>query len=165
MSDLCSHVRWLMLSFTRKLPWFLFLWLAGFFTLQAAGGSKATFYVQLIRGSDTDKPDDPAWKPAGAKLGKNLHGVFRWKHYWEVKRETVTLSKNETARLHLTRDREVEIRLLDPPNTRIRLYHNGQLIRCSHQPIREHMSILGGESNVGECWFVVVRADKPTDSD
>ena len=145
MSDLCSHVRWLMLSFTRKFPWFLFLWLAGFFTLQAADGPKATFYVQLIRGSDTDKPDDPAWKPAGAKLGKNLHGVFRWKHYWEVKRETVTLSKNETARLHLTREREVEIRsaehadptlpqgpvdpLLAPADTRTHV-DSGRRIEC-----------------------------------
>ena|SRR5437879_3910026 len=156
-------VRWLMLPFNRKLSWLVFLSLAGFAILRAADPQKITFYVQLVRGSDSDKPDDPAWKPVGAKLDKNLRAVFRWKNYWEVKRETVTLSKDQVARLHLTREREVEVHLFDPPNTQIRLYHKGELIRCSHQPITEHMSILGGESKTGECWFVIVRRDKPRD--
>ena len=154
-----------MLRFTQKISWLLFLSVAGVVGVQAADAHKVTFYVQLIRGSDSDKPDDPAWKPVGAKLDKNLRGVFRWRNYWEVKRRTVVLGTGEIRRFHLTADREVEIKLIDPPNTQIRLYYKGELTRCSHQPIREHMSILGGESKAGECWFVVVRGDKPTDAD
>ena len=163
MADRGLSVRRLMLPFTQIIPrLLLFLALADTTVLRAADeAQKITFYVQLIRGSDSGKPDDPAWKPVGAKLDKQLRAVFRWKNYWEVKRETVTLSKDKVARRHLTRDREVEIRLLDPPNTQIRLFNHGALTRCSHQPIGEHMSILGGESKTGECWFVVVRRDKP----
>ena len=149
----------------RKLLWLLFLAMFGSDAIQAADAPKLTFHVQLIRGSDSDTPDNPAWRPVGARLDKNLHGVFRWKNYWEVKREAVTLSKDKVARLHLARERDVELKLLDPPNTRIRLYRNGELIRCSHQPIGEHMSILGGESKTGECWFVVVRRDKPREAE
>ena len=134
-------------------------------TVRAGEAQKVTFHVQLIRGSDSEQPEDPAWKPVGTKLGKNLRGVFRWKNYWEVKREAVMLSKDKVARLRLTREHEVEVKLLDPPNTRIRLYQNGELIRCSHQPISEHMSILGGEYKTGECWFVVVRRDKPREAE
>ena len=65
----------------------------------------------------------------------------------------------------LTPERTVEIKLLDPPNTQIRLFHNGGLTRCSHQPIRQHMTILGGDSKSGDPWFVVVRRDKPLDAD
>ena len=137
----------------------------GYLTVQAGEAQKVTFHIQLIRGSDSEKPEDPAWKPVGVKLGKNLRGVFRWKNYWEVKREAVMLSKDKAARLRLTQEHEVEVKLLDPPNTRIRLYQNGELIRCSHQPIGEHMSILGGESRAGECWFVVVRRDKPREGE
>ena len=133
--------------------------------IQAADAPKLTFHVQLIRGSDSDTPDNPAWRPVGARLDKNLHGVFRWKNYWEVKREAVTLSKDKVARLHLTREREVEVKLLDPPNTQIRLYHKGQLTRCSHQPINEHMCVLGGDSTSGDPWFVVVRRDKPLEGE
>ena len=143
----------------------LFLALASISTVRAGDAKKVTFYVQLIRGSDSDNPDDPACKPVGAKLGKTLRGVFRWKNYCEVKRETVTLSKDKVARLVLTRERELELKLLDPPNTQIRLYHKGQLTRCSHQPINEHMCVLGGDSTGGDPWFVVVRRDKPLDND
>ncbi len=153
-----------MLRFNQTISWLLFLSVAGFVNVHAADTQKVTFYVQLIRGSDSAKPDDPAWKPVGAKLDKNLRGVFRWKSYWEVKRQTVVLGTGEIRRFHLTADREVEIKLIDPPNTQIRLFYKGELTRCSHQPIREHMSILGGESKSGECWFVVVRSDKPADS-
>src|SRR5882757_7536724 len=119
MATSCWFVRWLMLPFTRKLSWLVFLTLAGFATLRATEPQKITFYVQLIRGSDSDNPDDPAWKPVGAKPDKNLRAVFRWKNYWEVKRESVSLSKGQVARMHLTREREVQIRLFDPPNTQI----------------------------------------------
>jgi len=143
----------------------LFLALASLTAVRAAEPPKVTFYVQLILGSDSDKPDDPACKPVGAKLGKILRGVFRWTNYCEVKRETVMLSKDKVARVHLAREREVELKLLDPPNTQIRLYHKGQLIRCSHQPISEHLCVLGGDSTSGDSWFVVVRRDKPQDDD
>ena len=148
-----------------KSLWLLFLALASITTVRAADAQKVTFYVQLIRGSDSDKPDDSACKPVGAKLGKSLRGVFRWKNYCEVKRETVTLSKDKVARLLLTREREVELKLLDPPNTQIRLYHKGQLTRCSHQPINDHMCVLGGDSTSGDPWFVVVRRDKPLEGE
>ena len=148
-----------------KFIWLLILAFAGITALRAGDAQKVTFYVQLIRGSDSDKPEDPACKPVGAKLGKSLHGVFRWKSYCEVKRETVTLTKDKSARLRLTPDREVELKLLEPPNTQIRLYHKGQLTRCSHQPINEHLCVLGGDSTSGDPWFVVVRRDKPQDED
>ena len=140
----------------------LLLALASLALLQAADAPKTTFSVQLVRGSDSDRPNDPAWKPVGASLSKSLQAVFRWKNYWEVNRQTVTLSKDKVARLRLSRESDVEVRLLNPPHTQIRLYHNGALTRCSHQPISEHMSVLGGESMNGECWFVVVRRDHPS---
>jgi hypothetical protein len=145
--------------------WLLLLALASVTNVGAADAQKVTFYVQLIRGSDADKPEDPACKPVGPKLGKMLRGVFRWKNYCEVKRETVSLSKDKVARVLLTKEREVELKLLEPPNTQIRLFHKGQLTRCSRQPINEHLCVLGGDSTTGDPWFVVVRRDKPRDED
>jgi hypothetical protein len=148
-----------------KSLWLLVLALTSVTTVGAADAQKVTFYVQLIRGSDADKPEDPACKPVGPKLGKMLRGVFRWKNYCEVKRETVSLSKDKVARVLLTKEREVELKLLEPPNTQIRLFHKGQLTRCSRQPINEHLCVLGGDSTTGDPWFVVVRRDKPRDED
>ena len=148
-----------------KSLWLLVLVLASVTTVEAADAQAVTFYVQLIHGSDSDKPEDAVCKPVGPKLGKILRGVFRWKNYCEVKRETLTLAKDKVARVPLTPEREVEIKLLDAPNTQIRLYHNGKVTRCSRQPIGEHMCVLGGDSTSGDPWFVVVRRDKPQDND
>ena len=131
--------------------------------LFAADTRTVTFYVQLICGSDSDKPLNPDWKPVGPKLNQRLRAVFRWKHYWEVKRESVELNQNHVARLHLTRERDVEVTSYAPPATRIRLYYNGQLTRCQHQPIGEHMCLLGGDAESGDSWFVTVRRDQPVD--
>src|ERR1051326_1681676 len=104
MRDRCSAVR---CSMPPKLICLLILAFANMTLIRAAEGPKVTFYVQLIRGSDTDPPDDPACRPVGPKLGKVLRGVFRWKNYCEVKREIVSLAKDKIVRLHLTPDREV----------------------------------------------------------
>jgi hypothetical protein len=155
-----------MRRFTCKFSWgLLFLVLARFPTVCAAEVEKIPFSVQLIRGSDSDKPDDPAWKPVEAKLDKNLRAVFRWRYYWEVKRESVSLLPDKVVRLHLTSEREVELKLLDPPNTQIRLFYKGELTRCSHQPIKDHICVLGGDQKSGESWFVVVSRVKPLESE
>ena len=73
MADRSPSVRSLMQRFTQKISWLLFLSVAGFVTVHAADAQKITFYIQLVRGSDSDKPDDPAWKqPAVASVA---HGV------------------------------------------------------------------------------------------
>src|SRR5216117_1010261 len=100
MPDHCSAVRCSMLP---KFLWLLFLALASITTVRAGHAQKVTFYVQLIRGSDSDKPDDLACKPVGAKLGKILRGVFRWKNYCEVKRETVMLATLSFANMTVSR--------------------------------------------------------------
>src|SRR6266699_3553479 len=113
-----------MRRFTCKFSWgLLFLALASFPTVWAADAEKVPFSVQLVRGSDSDKPDDPAWKRVEAELDKYLRAVFRWKYYWEVKRDSVSLLPDKVARLHLTGEREVELKLFDPPNTQIRLFY------------------------------------------
>src|SRR5438046_9753024 len=108
MPDRCSAVR---CSMPPKFLWLLLLALASTTTVRAADAQKVTFYVQLIRGSDSDKPEDPACKPVGAKLGEILRRVFRWKNYCEVKRDTVPLSKDNLAWLHLPRERDARTKM------------------------------------------------------
>src|SRR5882672_12714459 len=88
---------------------------AGFQALDAADSEKVAFHVQLIRGTDSEKPENPNWKAVGPKLEKNLRSVFRWKHYWEVGRKTVTVEKGKVSRFHMDPEREIEIKLIDPP--------------------------------------------------
>src|SRR5256886_14695645 len=150
MGSGCSFVRHPMPQPAQKFLGLFCLAFMGFLTGMAEDAQKVTFHVQLIRGADSDKPDDPSWKAIGPKLNKNLRTVFRWTNYWEVKRESATLAKGKVAKLRLTPERTVEIRLLDPPNTQIRLFHNGGVTRRAPPPLRPHNNNpRGGFQNGG----------------
>lgn len=122
-----------------------------------------TMYVQLIRGTNKEKPPQADWKPIGAKLSEQLTPVFRWPHYYEVKRQTATIYPKKTSRLALTDDRALEIELLDAGQSELRLYRKDKLVRRSRQPFDSKLAIMGGDGEKDQSWFIVVRKDKPRD--
>ena len=58
-------------------PLLIALLLAGAPRTQAADVSSATFYIQLIRGSDVDSPPEPQARLIGDKLDRRLHDTFQ----------------------------------------------------------------------------------------
>jgi len=141
---------------------FSFLVLLGVSAVCLADGEPVTFYAQVIRGTDQEKPSQASWKPVGPKLSSRLCPKFRWSHYWEVKRQTISVQPGKPARIKATPDREIEIELRGSGESEIRLYSAGKLVRKSRQPIDAKMTIMGGGWEQSESWFIVVRRDKPT---
>ena len=117
-------------------------------------------YVQLIRGTDKPQPEKTHWKPIGPKLAEKLGPVFRWPHYYEVRRETAKIYPDKVSRVSLADDRVLEIELLKG-QSELRLYRNGKLARRSRQPFDSKLAIMGGDGEQDQSWFVVVRKDKP----
>ena len=119
---------------------------------------KVTCHVQLIRGTDQQPIGNV--KLAGPKLTKKLSS-FRWKNYWEVNRQTVSLSRAQTTKVKLSDSRDVHLSLLNASEVEIKVYRANQLTQKCRQSIQEKMAIVGGEREKDEAWFVVVRPDKP----
>ena len=104
-------------------------------TLCAASGSEAgapgaegqplIYYVQLIRGTDQKHQQEAAWKPIGPKLANRLSPIFRWRNYWEVYCQAVTVEKGKVSRCHLSDVRDVEIALINPSEIEIKLHLKG----------------------------------------
>jgi len=124
-------------------------------------GQPLTYYVQLIRGTDQAHRQEAAWKPIGPKLANRLSPVFRWRNYWEVSCQPVSVEKGKVSRCHLSDVRGVEIALINPSEIEIKLYLKGVLMEKSRQLVRTHMAIMGGDRTKDESWFVVVRREKP----
>ena len=139
-----------------------FLILFGVHAICLADGQAVTFYTQLIRGSDQDKPTQASWKPVGPKLSKQFGPKFRWKNYWEVNRQSVSILPGKTARLRLNPEREIEIEVRNGEPSEIRLFNSGKLVRKSRQALECKMTIMGGGAEEVESWFIVIRRDKPT---
>jgi hypothetical protein len=137
---------------------------AGLGTLFASPGEEGPllFYVQIIRGANDEKPAGADWKAVGPTLKKALSAVFRWKHYWEVKRFELSVRKGKPAKVRLNPDRELEIHMLTDSQAELRLFFHGKATRKMRLSVRCPMSIMGGDMTGKQGWFVVVRRDKPT---
>ena len=124
-----------------------------------------TFYLQLIRGVDDAAAPTPAAQPIGPKLGDRLHSVFKWKHYWEIKRDTITVQEGAKAFKRITADRSVEVTLVNPGQLSLSVYKAGKLTRTITQSTGAQFFIVGGDTPEEQSWFVVLRRDKPSGND
>jgi hypothetical protein len=128
-----------------------------------AAPQATTFYVQLIRGTDSAQPPVPRSKCVGHKLAETFRPVFNCKAYWEINRQEVMVSPERVARVQLGNGREAEIDLRCPKARKVAAFHNGQLVDRTIIPAGEGMTIIGGSREDKSVWFIVVRRDKPAD--
>ncbi len=120
---------------------------------------KLTFRLQLVRGNDSATPPTPEAKPIGPRLSERLRAVFKWEHYWELKRESVTLAAGQKVCKSMSSERAVEVELRSAETMTIRIYRNGQLKRTEEQATATPFSIFGGEKDADQSWFIVVRRE------
>ena len=141
------------------------------FLLPAAGchpAAKArgeTFYLQVIRGGDSDVPPSETSKPIGQKLRTKLQCAFKWKHYWEIKRERLEVTQGRKVREVISPAETVELELLEPENVTVRMYSSGRLVRSRRQPAHNAFCVTGAPLGEDQSWFIVVRRDEPQTGD
>jgi hypothetical protein len=141
----------------------LAVWACALAGAAKAGEGATTFYVQLIRGTEADQPPVPGCKQVGSRLAGTFCPVFRWKSYWELNRQRVTVVPGQAARVRLGYGREAEIDLRNPNERRVTAFQNGQFVDRTIRPVGEAMTIIGGTRDGKSIWFIVVRRDKPGD--
>lgn len=139
--------------------------LAGLCFLFVALGAMAsadqgrTIYVQFIRGTD-QACTGANCREIGPKLSRKLSPVFRWKHFWEVDRKKLSVSKKIT-KMELPGDRKLEIQFTKADEIEVRLYRRTGLVTRTRHPTNNPLCVLGGEEENHESFFVVVRQDEP----
>jgi hypothetical protein len=121
--------------------------------------------VQVIWGTDQDRPGGTNYRQIGPKLGSKLSPVFRWKHYWETERRKVVVHPSKPTRVLLGQNRTLEIERMKSGDTEIRLTRRTGLVTKARQHSKGRMIILGGEDSSKDSFFVVVRPDEPLATD
>jgi hypothetical protein len=131
----------------------------------AAGADKTsvTFHVQLIRGTEDNKPPEPQAKLAGPEVSRRLQ-MFKWKNYWELAQRTVVVEQGGKTRQRMTPKREVQIELGPAREVTYCIYADGKLTRRRKQSLDTPFYIAGGDKDATQSWFIVVRRDKPAEA-
>jgi hypothetical protein len=123
--------------------------------------SSVKLWVQLVHAAKTPSVQPAHWKPIGPELNKRLTDVFRWRDYYEVARQEISVEPGKITKTLLAKDREVVVTYKSPTELIVRLYRQGELVRKAERGLNQKMTIMGGDANDQEAWFVVVRRDKP----
>jgi hypothetical protein len=129
---------------------------------RSASPTSAHYYVQLIWGTNLQKPPQADFRPVGPKLRAELSRVFQWHQYWETTYKEVDVQQGKPARIRLSPECEVEIEFISSESRETRIFGKGVLVNRAKRKIHSpNMAIHGGTTDTGGCWFVVVREDKP----
>lgn len=141
----------------------LAFWMLAAMPATHAGDTNAVnFYLQLVRGTDNDRPPAAGARRLGPKLSGSLHSVFKWAHYWEINQQAIAVAPGARKQVVLSKERSVEIDLRQANKQRTTAFSNNKSVSSITQPASETMTIIGADRDTKSAWFVVVRRDKPS---
>src|SRR5262249_38416763 len=93
-----------------------------------AGDSKSElrFGVQLIWGTNEEKPQGKDLKEVDPRITEALKGIFKWKNYFEVTQKNIVVASKAVQRTKLSEKCEVEVQNLGNSSVQIKLLGEGK---------------------------------------
>ena len=111
--------------------------------------------ARLIFASDSEEsPEGGVHQPVGEKFQKRLQGMFKWKHYYLAKQETVDLVLKKARTIKLSEECSVELTYLG--NNQIECtYGEGKSKVRKRQTLKPgEIFSIGGHRKNDTAWFV-----------
>lgn len=112
----------------------------------------------LIWGTDGPKPPEKELKDVDTKLTEKIKRIFKWKNYYEVKRQNVNLKTGETKHLDMSHKCSVKLHLTEKEGMEVELWGDGKSVYKGKQsmPLKDIL-ILAGDDKNATAWFVVLK--------
>src|SRR5438552_667503 len=121
---------------TLLFPWFCLCLLIGGSATAFAASTDLAMKATLIWGCDEEKPADPKIKPVSPELAKRLKGIFKWKHYFEVKTETARVEDKKTKDFVLSDKCTVKVKNDAAKAFEAKLFGEGKMLKTLNQPVK-----------------------------
>jgi hypothetical protein len=113
--------------------------------------------AQLVWGTNNEKPDDPKLKEVDAKVTDKLRGVFKWKNYFEVSRQSIAVPASSPKKVKMSEHCELEVQNLGNSSIEVKLYGKGKMVVRKTQKIKPNeLLVLAGDDKNDTAWFVVM---------
>ena len=113
--------------------------------------------AQLVWGTNNDKPDDPKLKDVDPKVREKLRGVFKWKNYFEVNRQSFTVTAAGPKKVKMSDLCQLEVQSLGNSSVELKLFGQGKMVVRKTQKIKAgELLVLAGDDKNDTAWFVVL---------
>ncbi|MEW6161593.1 MAG: hypothetical protein AB1813_29530 [Verrucomicrobiota bacterium] len=115
------------------------------------------FEVQLIWGTNGEKPKGQQLSDVDSKLKDKLASVFKWKNYFEVTKKEVVAKKNRPPKIKLSDKCDIEVRDAGNSTIEVKLYGEGKYERKVTKAFAPgELIVLAGDAKNNTAWFVVL---------
>lgn len=132
-----------------------------FAALAVANAGDLCLEFRLIWGANDEKSPDPLHKPLSAEESKELQKVFKWKYYFEVNGQKISLTPGETRKIRMSDKCVLEVKRLGEARLEVKLFGSGKLVvrQIITLPMGESL-ILAGDDKNDTAWFVMIKSVK-----
>ena len=140
-------------------------WLGLFFLICFVGLTRAAaadpkLEVQLVWGTNGESSPDKNHKALDPALAKKL-GMFKWKKYFTVNREEISLTPHGAQKIRLSPQCEVEIKQIEGPRYEINVFGKGKHVRKIIEKITKEDSLVIAGDDKNDCaWIILIREIK-----
>ncbi len=122
-----------------------------------SGSTDLNLQAQLVWGTNKEKPDDPNLKEVDPIVAEKLRKVFKWKNYFEVKRQNFTVAVGSPKKVKMSDECEIEVQNLGNSSIEVKLYGKGKLaVRKTQKISPSELLVLAGDDKDDTAWFVVL---------
>jgi hypothetical protein len=113
--------------------------------------------AKLIWGTDDERSTNATHKLVDETLAKELRKIFKWKNYFVINQQNGVVPSRGTKQFQMSKQCTIEITELEGPKVEVKLIGQGKPVNKTTKALkRGEFFTLGGESENGCAWFVVV---------
>jgi len=114
--------------------------------------------AKLVWGANDEKGDGKC-KPVENDLASKLHGMFKWKSYFEITNQAASIALNKTSDLKMSERCTIQIKNLGDSRIEVNCIGEGKQVckgACTLNP--PTWLVLGGNATNDTAWFIALRA-------
>jgi hypothetical protein len=128
----------------------------------AAGAADLKLEATLVWGTNDDT-GGPDCKPVDAQLAAKLHGMFKWKNYFEITNKTAALPLNKSRSLTMSDRCTLEVRNLGASRIEVKCIGRGKQVHQGAYTLDPPAwLVLGGDATNNTAWFIGLRSTGPS---
>lgn len=137
---------------------FLTTLLLAFTAAASAGDLKLD--ARLVWGTNDEK-GGPHCKPVDAELAAKLNGTFKWKSYFEITNQIISIPLHKTQDVKMSEHCTLRIKNLGGSRVEISCIGEGKEVhKGTYTLAPPKWLVLGGNSKNNTAWFIGLRANE-----